>query len=102
MVLTCFPPQLKEPLEEACSLHSHLFERTDNGKEPVNTFIKRLLTLDVFVGSAAYNLQTLPFLFFRPKGRVDHIAGSQPVIAFGSPLPLLLLFLQMGAECAIF
>jgi hypothetical protein len=52
--------------------------------ETADAFLQRLLLLPIFAKSSAYGPSTHPHLLLRPKGKLEHIMGKYPLLAFGS------------------
>jgi hypothetical protein len=69
-------------------------ESADRGMETADSFLQRLLQLPLFSTSGFYHPQTHPHLLLRAKGRLEHIVGKYPLLAFGM-VPTLTLYARL-------
>lgn len=67
------------PLEKKST---NLLITNDRGMETADSFLQRLLQLPLFSTSGFYHAQTHPHLLLRAKGRLEHIVGKYPLLAF--------------------
>ena len=65
--------------------------------ETADSFLQRLLQLPLFSTSGYYHPQTHPHLLLRAKGRLEHIVGKYPLLAFG--MVQIVDFVRRVKEC---